>query len=79
MRVIEYIIGGAALLAYAAYHSSTPERRRRWLARSQTSAAPTADTTDPLLSPTHHDSGGHHGSDHGGDHGSDFDVGGHHH
>ena len=77
--MIAYIIGGVALLAYVSYHGSTPERRRRWLARIQASAAPTTDITDSLPSPMDHDPSGHHHGDHGGGHGSDFDVGGHHH
>src|SRR5207253_2727314 len=67
-RMIEYIIVGAALLAYAAYHGSTAERRRRWLARIQAPDAP-GDITDPLVSPTDIELGGHHHTDHGGDHG----------
>jgi hypothetical protein len=81
-RVIEYIVGGAALLAYVAYHSSTPDRRRRWLARIQAPATPNGDDGDPLPSPLmDQDAGGHHHHDHGHDHGHgiDFDVGGHHH
>ena len=78
--VIEYIVGGAALLAYVAYNSSTPERRRRWLARIHAPTAPALDASDPLPPLMDGDGGGHHHhGDHGPDHGIDFDVGGHHH
>ena len=87
--MIEYIVGGAVLLAFVANQSSTPERRRRWLARmngSSPSAIDAGDPTPPLdldvdagtHHQQHHDHGTDYGGHHGGDHGGGFDMGGHH-
>lgn len=84
-----YVVVGAVLLVYVAYQCSTPERRRRWLARINSPSQPALDGGDPTPpiildadAGAHNDHHHDHGSDHGGHSGADFDIGGgggHHH
>ena len=73
--MIAYLTVAAAVAGYLAWHNSTPERRRRWLARMN---APTHDALDPADTAPYDAAdgrGGDHALDGHDGHGGPYDVG----